>query len=123
MVGLATRDELYALADAARYANRLERAKEALLALRSRFSEQGKTAFLLGRVFADRAGAEQHAITWFETYLREEPTGSLADAATGRLIELYRTRDRSRARALAERYLATYPDGAHAALARSLLAP
>lgn len=123
VVGLATRDELYALADAARYANRLERAKEALLALRSRFSEQGKTAFLLGRVFADRAGAEQHAITWFETYLREEPTGSLADAATGRLIELYRTRDRSRARALAERYLATYPDGAHAALARSLLAP
>lgn len=123
VIGLATRDELYALADAARYANRLERAKEALLALRSRFSEQGKTAFLLGRVFADRAGAEQHAITWFETYLREKPTGSLADAATGRLIELYRTRDRSRARALAEQYLATYPGGAHATLARSLLAP
>lgn len=118
----ATSVELYALADAARYAGRPVRAREALIALRSRFGERGKTAFLLGRIAADRADADD-AIQWFDLYLREEPSGTLAEAATGRLIELYRPRDAARARKLAERYLAAYPDGTYAALARTMLSP
>jgi hypothetical protein len=118
----ATRAELYALSDAARYAGRTVRAREALITVRARFAEQGKSAFLLGRIAADGGDADK-AIEWFELYLSEEPSGTLAEAATGRLIELYQPRDVARARRLAERYLAKYPDGAHAALARSLLGP
>lgn len=116
----ATRAELYALSDAARYAERAIRAREALIALRSRFGERGKTAFLLGRIAADRAEADD-AIPWFDLYLREEPSGTLVEPALGRLIELTHARDAARARRLAERYLASFPDGTYAALARTML--
>lgn len=115
----ATSAELYALSDAARYAGQLGRARDALITLRARFGEQGKTAFLLGRVAADQGDASV-AIEWFDRYLREQPGGPLAETATGRLIELYQPRDAGRARKLAERYLAAYPDGSYAALARTL---
>lgn len=115
----ATSEELYALSDAARYAGRLARARDALIAVRARFGEQGKTAYLLGRIAADQ-GDDDAAIEWFDRYLREQPGGALAETATGRLIELYRAHDASRARMLAERYLAAYPAGSYAALARTL---
>jgi hypothetical protein len=120
VVADATSAELYALSDAARYAGRPARAREALIAVRARFGEQGDTAFLLGRIAADQ-GEAGTAIEWFDRYLREQPGGPLAETATGRLIELYRPRDASRARKLAERYLAAYPDGSYAALARTLV--
>jgi len=120
VVADATSAELYALSDAARYAGRPARAREALIAVRARFGEQGDTAFLLGRIAADQ-GEAGTAIEWFDRYLREQPGGPLAETATGRLIELYRLRDASRARKLAERYLAAYPDGSYAALARTLV--
>jgi hypothetical protein len=120
VVADATSAELYALSDAARYAGRPERARDALIAVRARFGEQGKTAFLLGRIAADQ-GEAGTAIEWFDRYLREQPGGPLAETATGRLIELYRPRDASRAGKLAERYLAAYPDGSYAALARTLV--
>ena len=119
VVADATNAELYALSDAARYAGRPARARDALIAVRAR-GEQGKTAFLLGRIAADQndGGA---AIEWFDRYLQEQPGGPLVETATGRLIDLYRSRDAGRARKLAERYLAAYPDGAYAALARTLV--
>lgn len=120
VVAEATSPELYALSDAARYAGRPARARDALIAVRARFGEQGNTAFLLGRIAADQ-GEAGTAIEWFDRYLREQPGGPLAETATGRLIELYRPRDASRARKLAERYLAAYPDGSYAALARTLV--
>lgn len=120
VVADATSAELYALSDAARYAGRPARARDALIAVRARFGEQGNTAFLLGRIAADE-GEVGTAIEWFDRYLREQPGGPLAETATGRLIELYRPRDASRARKLAERYLAAYPDGPYAALARTLV--
>ena len=120
VVAEATSAELYALSDAARYAGQPARARDALIAVRARFGEQGNTAFLLGRIAADQ-GEAGTAIEWFDRYLREQPGGPLAETATGRLIELYRTRDASRARKLAERYLAAYPDGSYAALARTLV--
>jgi hypothetical protein len=120
VVAEATSAELYTLADAARYAGKPARARDALIAVRARFGEQGKTAFLLGRVAADQGDAAA-AIEWFDRYLREQPGGPLAETATGRLIELYQTRDAGRARKIAERYLAAYPDGSYAALAKTLV--
>ena len=68
-----------------------------------------------------RAGGAQ-AADWFSTYLREQPSGALAREALGRLIEAYQAAgDRVSARATAERYLKSYPDGPHATLARQAL--
>lgn len=119
-VARASASDLLALSDAARYSGRPARAKEALLAMRKRFGARGQTAFLLGKIAADQLRSPGEAAVWFETYLREEPGGALAEPALGRLMEI-RKRDPGAARLVAERYLARYPTGAHAALARSLV--
>lgn len=115
----ASTPELYAIADAARFSGRADRAREALLLARKR-GARGKSAFLLGKLAADQRSGD--AASWFDTYLREEPNGALAEQALGRLLELTQ-RDPARARPLAERYLASYPSGAFAALARSIAGP
>ncbi len=92
--------------------------------LRSRFAgtdAAADAAFMLARM-QFHAGAPQGAVTWLNTYLRERPNGRFAREAAGRLVEAYhQSADQSRAKAAAERYLARYPDGPHAALARSVL--
>ncbi len=110
--------ELYRLADAARLTGRPERAREALVTLRTGHHERGRSAFLLGRIAAD-AGDRAEAVRWLRTYLREDPDGPLAEPALGRLIEL----DATNARDLAEQYLARFPSGAYAELARSVSSP
>ena len=119
--------DLLALADAARFGGGSAHAREPLTALRSRFPgtrEAGLAAFLLGRIAFDQAHAPADAARWFTTYLAEQPGGSFAPEAAGRLIEAReRTGDRDGAREAARRYLAAYPDGAHAEHARSLLDP
>jgi hypothetical protein len=63
------------------------------------------------------------AARWFETYLEEQPKGMLASVAAGRLIESYqRAGDQTSAKSAATRYLASYPNGPQAALARQVLA-
>jgi hypothetical protein len=119
-VARASSSDLMALADTARFAGRPARAKEALLAMRRRFGARGSSAFLLGKIAADQQGSPGEAVTWFETYLQEEPGGPLAEQALGRVLEI-RKRDPGAARPVAERYLARYPNGAYAALARSLV--
>lgn len=119
-VARASASELLALSDTARFAGRPARAKEALLALRKRFGARGSSAFLLGKISADQLRSPGEASVWFETYLQEEPGGPLAEQALGRLLEI-RKRDAGAARLVAERYLARYPTGAYAALARSLV--
>jgi hypothetical protein len=119
----ANASELLALADAARFAGSPARAREALLAARTRFGVRGRTAFLIGKIAADQQRSAGEAASWFETYLREEPGGPLAEQALGRLLEIRRRGDANAARTLAERYLAKYPRGAYAALARSVLEP
>lgn len=114
-VAPSDRAALWAAADRARYAGRAEEARRALLALRRDHHERGRTSFLLGALAAD-AGDRGEAIRWFETYLREHPRGALAEASLGRLVELQRSRS------VAERYLASYPEGSHARLAREVLA-
>jgi hypothetical protein len=118
----ASSQDLAALADAARFAARPALARQALLAQRRRFGVRGSSAFVLGKIAADQQGAVADAVRWFETYLREDPNGSLAEQALGRILEL-RKGDPASARPTAERYLARYPTGAHAALARSLISP
>jgi len=108
--------ELWAAADRARYEGRAADARRALLRLRRVHRERGRTSFLLGTIAAQR-GDRAEAARWFETYLSEHPSGPLAEPALGRLVELSRTP------AAARRYLARYPDGAHAPLARTLASP
>jgi len=119
----ASSGDLLALSDTARFAGRPGRARDALLAMRRRFGAHGRSAFLLGKIAADQQGSSGDAITWFETYLAEEPGGALAEQALGRILELKKARDPQGARQIAERYLARYPNGAYAALARSIVTP
>jgi hypothetical protein len=121
----ASPSQLSALGDAARFAGSLDRARTAYLALRSRFagtSTAATAAFRLGRMDFDQRLSYRQAAKWFATYLGEQPGGPLAREALGRLIEArQRSGDRAGARAAAERYLAAYPQGPHAPVARSVL--
>ena len=90
--------DLLLLADAARFSGSPARAREALLAARRRFGVRGQSAFLLGKIAADQQGSPGDAVGWFETYLREEPGGPLAEQALGRIVDLAR-RGRPRGRA------------------------
>ncbi|MBI2392786.1 MAG: tetratricopeptide repeat protein [Deltaproteobacteria bacterium] len=116
---------LYQLGEVARLARNHARATEALTTLRKRFPGDARSAhaaFALGRVAFDGKGAYSEAATWFETYLREQPNGAFAREASGRVIEAHqRAGSVGAARAAAERYLATWPDGPHAGLARTIV--
>jgi TolA-binding protein len=105
------------LADTARLSGSSGRARQALLALRQRFPgtpAASKAAFLLGRL--------DGSPRWFAAYLQEQPSGAYAPEAAGRLVVAYRdTGDLNRARTAARQYLARYPQGAYAELARSLV--
>ncbi len=122
-IARSSASELFVLADVARLGGSPARAREALLAARTRFGVRGRTAFLIGKIAADQQHSAGEAATWFETYLNEEPGGPLAEQALGRLLEIRRRGDPTAARAVAERYLARYPRGAYAELARSVLNP
>jgi hypothetical protein len=120
----ASASELLVLGDAARLAGRPERVSEALLSLRKRYpndSRRAAAAFMLGKVAFDQRRAFAQAATWFSTAIREQPSGSLSREASGRLIEALRAAgDSGAAERAAREYLARYPQGPHAALARSL---
>jgi transmembrane sensor len=81
---------LLELADAGRYARKIARAREALVALRRRFpgtEAAAAAAFDLGRLGSGGANECGDATKWFRTYLRERPQGSMADAARHRIDE------------------------------------
>ena len=81
-----------------------------------------QAAFALGRLDVGASGSE--ATSWFERYLAEQPSGSLAPAAYEWLLELaLQSGDRERLRAVARRYLERQPAGAHAQDARRILEP
>lgn len=117
-------EDVLLLGDVARLAGEPERAARAYAAARRRFSgspSAARAAFALGRlrVETDSAGAER----WFDTYVREEPDGPLAQAAHDWLFELaVASGDAKRQQARARSYLDLYPTGAHADDARRLLA-
>jgi outer membrane protein assembly factor BamD (BamD/ComL family) len=80
------------------------------------------SAFTLGRIEYDDRRNYQGAARWFQSYLREEPSGGLAREAAGRLIEAQNAAgDMAAARESANAYLRKYPAGPHAGLARTVL--
>lgn len=117
--------DLIALADAARFSGRPEVAQKSLLALRRRFPKDAhaaRAAFDLGRVAFDQQHDYGAAATWFETSAKEDASGTFAREAAGRLIESrQRAGDTAGAIVAAREYLARYPDGPHARLAKSLI--
>ena len=119
----APAEVLLELADEARFAGAFTRASSALVRARG-LGSRGRSAFLLGKIAADHQNAPAVAVTWFEQYLAEEPSGGLAEQALGRVVELSRRlHDEAGASRAAERYLARYPKGAYAALARDIAGP
>lgn len=120
----ATSAELSALADAARYTRDVALARRALLAQRRRFAGSApaaEAAFLLGRLLME-AGDGAAALTWFDRYLYEAPSGAYASEALGRkMILVQRLSGDASAAVVAQEYLRRFPSGTYARSARALL--
>jgi TolA-binding protein len=126
-LGEASSEDLFALANAARFRHRFDLARSALLAERRRFAGSPRTletTYLLGRVEESQDSGTAQAIAWYDEYLAKAPTGPLAGEALGRKMTLTdKLEGPARARSLAEEYLRRFPKGNYAASARELLAP
>ena len=111
------------IADVARLGGDLKLAARALGVLLRQYpraSEARDAQFLLGRVHA-LSGDRASAIRAFESYLESGSSRRYANEAAGRLMDLYAERgDTERARAMAQRYLASAPNGPYRRLALSL---
>jgi hypothetical protein len=115
--------DLRALSDAARYTGNSALAQRSLTSLRQRFpGAQGtEAAFLLGRLEEQR-GAMSTALTWYDSYLREAPSGSFAaEALAGKLRAVKATQGKQAAEPLAREYLRRFPKGVHVRTAREVL--
>jgi hypothetical protein len=117
----ASLSDLAALADSARYARRAALAKRVLMAERKRFPASGAArdaAFFLGRLAEDDGSG---ALNWYDRYLADSPRGTYAPQALGRKMMLvYQQRGAVGTRALADDYLARFPNGPYAAAARKI---
>jgi hypothetical protein len=116
----ASADDLLELAQIGQLSGHPASQRDALLACRRRFpgTEQAAVAaYELGR-----ASSSAEAAGWFETYLGERPSAPLTREALGRLVEARIDEgNEAAARKAATHYLARYPDGPHATLARRVL--
>ena len=124
-LGRASSDDLFALADAARYKRRPDLARAALLAQRRRFPDSPRALdaiFLLGRAEELNERGAGRAITWYDQYLSRAPTGPLAGEALGRKMTLTdKLAGPAKARAIAEEYVRRFPKGGYAGYARELI--
>jgi hypothetical protein len=120
----ASNEDLFALADAARYRRRMNLAREALLAERRRFPGAARSldaVFLLGRVEEARARGLARAVRWYDEYLSRAPTGTFASEALGRkMILTSKIEGTAQAQPVAEEYLRRFPNGTYAGSARAL---
>jgi TolA-binding protein len=120
----ASSEELFALADAARYRSRNGLAQEALLAERRRFPGSSRAldaAFLLGRLEESREHGADKALKWYDEYLARAPAGTYASEALGRkMMVTSRTEGAARAQHIAKEYLRRFPTGTYAGPARAL---
>jgi hypothetical protein len=115
--------DLRALSDAARYTGKTELAQKSLLALRQRFpgAQGSEAAFLLGRLEEKRGNAAA-ALAWYDTYLREAPSGTFAaEALAGKLRTVKTTQGQAAAVPIAREYLRRFPKGVHVSTAREIL--
>lgn len=114
-------DELLRLAQVARLSGHRDTERDALVTCRRRFPGSERSAVAAYEL--GRSSSPSEASSWFDTYLGEQPSGSLAREAAGRLVEARANAGDDRgARDAATRYLAHYPEGPHAPLARRILA-
>ena len=114
-------DELLRLAQVARLSGHRDTERQALVTCRRRFP--GTETSAIAAYELGRSSSPSEASSWFDTYLGEQPSGPLAREAWGRLVEARASAgDERGARDAAARYLARYPDGPHAPLARRVLA-
>jgi TolA-binding protein len=120
----ADSDDLWALANAARYAGRHALASQALNAHRRRFPSSDRSreaAFLLGRLHDGDPDPGQ-ALRWYDRYLVEARDGvGVADALGRKMTLLERSNRRAEALAVAREYLRRSPRGTYANAARALL--
>ncbi len=120
-------DDLLSLGDAARHAGRRSIANRAYKTARNRFPSStysSSAAFALGLMAFDQQKDFAAAARWFEASLGDRSRGALSREASGRLMEaLNLSGNRPEAKRAAVRYLASYPNGPHAKLARSLTEP
>jgi TolA-binding protein len=125
IVATANRTDLLALGNAARFSGRNNLASMAYRAVRDRFarsSEAAAAAFFLGRLSESTNPAQ--AVTWFERYVAEAPTGVwVADALGRRMVVLSESKSGASAQSAAQEYLTRFPAGPYAGFARKLLGP
>ena len=116
--------DISALGDAARHAGDYSLAADAYKAVRRRFprsTHASGAAFALGLMAFDARKDYADAARWFRAALKDRRHGPLSREASGRLMEALRlSGDSAAAVEAAHRYLADYPNGPHAALARRL---
>jgi hypothetical protein len=127
MLARGRREDLSALADAARYSRRNDVAHGALRALRERFKTTDSArdaAFFLGLVEEADDPSSPRALEWYRRYRTEAPHGLYVSDALGREILLERRiHGVGAARDAAREYLARFPHGALAVEAARIAAP
>jgi TolA-binding protein len=121
----ADSEDLWALANAARYTGRFPLARQALTAQRRRFPSSGRArdaAFLLGRLHDADSEGPGNALGWYDRYLAEAPDGAHVSDALGRKITLLQRSNRpAEALAVANDYLHRFPRGTYANAAHALV--
>jgi transmembrane sensor len=119
--------DLMLAADVARLSGHPEQALQPLRKLCDRHASDRRApvaAFTLGRVLLDDLGRPAEAAASFERARVLWPTGPLAEDALAREADAWqRAGRRELARAIAEQYLARYPQGRHASSLQRMLAP
>jgi TolA-binding protein len=117
-------EDLAALADAARYRRHDDVARRALLAQRRRFPGSPRAAdaaFFLGRLDEKGGRGPGSALSWYERYLDEAPSGSYVAEALGRkMMAVEEIHGAAAARNVADQYLRRFPRGSYAGAARAL---
>jgi hypothetical protein len=121
----ASSEDLFAVADAARYRRQPDLARAALLAVRRRFPNSHRALdaiFLLGRVEESRSSGTTQALSRYDEYLTRAPNGLFAGEALGRKMTLTEAVEGpARARPIAEEYLRRFPKGGYSGSARALI--
>ncbi len=119
----ADSEDLWALANAARYAGRYSLAGQALSAHRRRFPSSDRSreaAFLLGRLHDGDPNGPGDALRWYDRYLDEAHDGvGVSDALGRKMTLLQRWNRRTEALIVARDYLRRFPRGTYANAARA----